>query len=104
MSRKASSGNRASPVLAARFIARAQMGPDAGILRHHHHLADAGSGKSGENAQHDVGAVGDLKAAGVSDHPANVAGRNRIGNDTHDRTGHDSLPHDDSLPNNDAWL
>ena len=49
-------------------------------------------GKSGEHAQHDVGAVGDLKAAGVSDHPADVAGRNRIGNDTHDRTGHNSLP------------
>src|SRR5690242_11184581 len=71
------------------------MRADAGILRHHHDVRDPGSGEAGENAEHSVGPVGDLKAAGMSDDPADVPGRNRICNDAHDRTGHDSLPHYD---------
>jgi hypothetical protein len=45
-----------------------------------------------EDSQQDVGAVGDLKIAGVRDDAADVPRGDRIGDDTDDGTGHVSIP------------
>ena len=43
------------------LIGPINVAPDAALLRHHQDIGDAAGGKCGENAQHDIGPVGDLK-------------------------------------------
>ena len=102
MSRKSSAGKRASPALRARSMARATWCRMPRVFRHHHHVADAGRGKPGQHAQDDVGAVGDLQAAGMGDDPAYVARRYRIGDDADNRSGHALLSSQDLERNRQA--
>jgi hypothetical protein len=57
------------------------MAADAAALGHHHGLRHAAGGKAGQRAQQHIGAIGDLKAVGLGDDAADVAPRNRIGDD-----------------------
>ncbi len=54
--------------------AAADMVTDAAILRHHQDAIDARCLETGENAEHDVGAVGDLQRRCIGDDPPDVAG------------------------------
>ena len=48
-------------------------------VRHHDDLLDAADEQPRENAENDVGAIGELERGGVGHHAANVPRRKRIG-------------------------
>ena len=61
--------------------AAAHVMPDAAILRHHPHMVDAAGLHAGQNAQHDVGTIGDLQRGRIRNHPPYVTRGDWIGDD-----------------------
>src|SRR5262245_7701762 len=54
-------------------------GADPSPVRHHEYPAHPRAARRGEHAQDDVDAIGDLQIVGVGDDPADVARRDRVG-------------------------
>jgi hypothetical protein len=61
--------------------------PDAAVLWHHDHVADAARAQAGEHTQNDVSAIGNLQARRVGDDAADVAGRYGVRDDANERRG-----------------